>query len=757
MLASEPESNVKDWTLSAEENLTFHQLAAKKYWAEKSQRNTDPTDNTPSQEEDINQAPGRWVLLGDLKLFTWQKDCVENWFAAGGKGTVKVVTGAGKTILALRIMEQLQNEVQPDLRVAIVVPTIVLMDQWYEEITSRSNLPETAIGRLGGGHDDDFGEECRILICVLNSAQAKLPELVQGEGHGKRLLLVIDECHRAGSTVMRRVFRTRRKYNLGLSATPERDDPALNEEEETEANSTEVEEHSYENSLLGQELGPIVYHMTLRDAFRMGVLPSYEIRHYGLPLAVVERQRYEQLSRQIQDSRDQLSGIASAKGVGQGAAFHQWCRMIARQEGDIAGLASQYIANTTKRKALLYHAEARQAAVLKLLHYEFEENPKARAILFHESIDEAMTLWQVLVENGFPAVPENSELPASIREGSLDLFRRGIGQILVSVRSLVEGFNVPATDIGIIVASSTSVRQRIQTIGRVLRKHRGKSGEEKNAIIHVLYIRDTVDEVIYEKFRWEEMTGAERNLYYLWDPVKDSAPVPQEQPPRRPLPADTEIDPTQLSPGDIYPGVYEGQEYSSDTQGNIYVTGEEKLYASNPQGIPELIRQTKGSYGRFRVTPNRQYVLVIVPDKNDWQTIYVTTLQEPFQFREASETQSTNTKRVRVNKLKPGDEFTGRVLKDAQTYGKRQKRGRIVITRAVNRGELWALTSEQAVDPERGKAAELLIQALADVERELGIRIPEFRLTDEGHATFLHKGKWIYIGSVENDLEFPET
>jgi hypothetical protein len=39
----------------------------------------------------------------------------------------------------------------PALRVAIVVPTIVLLDQWREELLTRSNLPTSAIGLLGGG------------------------------------------------------------------------------------------------------------------------------------------------------------------------------------------------------------------------------------------------------------------------------------------------------------------------------------------------------------------------------------------------------------------------------------------------------------------------------------------------------------------------------------------------------------------------------------------------------------------------------
>ena len=60
------------------------------------------------------------------------------------------------------------------------------------------------------------------------------------------------------------------------------------------------------------------------------------------------------------------------------------------------------------------------------------------------------------------------------------------GQIPVihtAIRIISEGFDVPEADLGIIVASSSSPRQRIQSIGRVLRRVRDASGEEKSSRI----------------------------------------------------------------------------------------------------------------------------------------------------------------------------------------------------------------------------------------------------------------------------------
>lgn len=157
-----------------------------------------------------------------------------------------------------------------------------------------------------------------------------------------------------------------------------------------------------------------------------------------------------------------------------------------------------------------------------------------------------------------------------MRAASLHLFRSGVARIIVSARSLIEGFNVPSADIGIIIAASSSVRQRVQTLGRLLRKSRTKDGAEKHATLHVLYAANTVDEFIYEKADWEQFIGAERNRYYTWPNVESSPPTLVEKAPRAPQPNEQSVDDSTLSPSDPYPGnVDEGLAYTRDTQGTI--------------------------------------------------------------------------------------------------------------------------------------------------------------------------------------------
>src|SRR5271157_2698123 len=592
------------------EELKLHQLRLREWMVTAGRRRFE--DEAPATVPRANiEIPEIWKLTEGVEPHPWQHECIVKWRKNRGRGTAKVVTGVGKTLLALFIAEILQNTEDKELRLVVVVPTIVLMHQWYDAILQHGNLPAEAIGRLGGGYDQDFGGGRRMLITVLASASQRLPKLVKEADVGKHLLLVADECHRAGAKEMSSVFKSKRRWSLGLSATPEREDD---------------DDAGYDESLLGKALGRIIYDFTLADALREGLVPKFTIHHYGLSMTAEERRRYEALSRSITDAMSRLRSLRDAQSDGD---FFSWARSVAaRNQGEMGAIAMRFVSNTSERRELLNHLEARHDAVIQLIEHEYQVNPDARVILFHESISDVMDLFACLDERGLKVIAEHSELAGSMRETGLELFRKGTARIIVSARSLIEGFNVPAVDVGIIVASSGSVRQRIQSIGRVLRRHRGPTGEEKTSCIHVLYAADSSEETIYSKVDWNEITGVDHNRFYRWD--LESEPRIQDGPPRTPLPTEMQIDPDSLEPGSRYPGQYEGVELSCDSQRNV--SNAEGQYAVSTADLAEAVLKIKGSGGKFRVTPKRRFVLVRVPLDEEWETLYVTKLAEPLRF-----------------------------------------------------------------------------------------------------------------------------
>ncbi|MCO6458537.1 MAG: DEAD/DEAH box helicase [Pirellulaceae bacterium] len=710
--------------LTAQEELLLQQLQQARFWrAQHEAVDAGETNNRP----DVG-IPDSWELTQGLTLHDWQQRCVDAWFAAGKRGVLKVVTGAGKTILALAIAERLQQSHRPTLRVAIVVPTVVLLNQWQDELAAHSNLPTSAIGLLGGGHGDSFSQRTRLLICVLNSAARKLPAEVTKAGVSEDLLLIVDECHRAGASEMKRVFDTPRAFSLGLSATPERENDSADDDDTADAPSDPTVD--FDESVLGRKLGPVVFEMNYAEAIRVGVLPPFQIVHYGLSLGPKERVKYERLSRDITDLRSELE-----RGGRRGLALIRWCRSRA---GAANPKAVRFLSLTSERKRLLYRTDERLRAVLAILDRAFANNPLTKAILFHESIDEVMHLFDRLRESGYPVVAEHSGFPDAMRAESLHLFRQGTARVIVSARSLIEGFNVPSADLGIIVAASASVRQRVQTLGRLLRRNRAADGSEKKATLYVLYTADTVDEMIYAKADWEEFVGADRNDYFRWDSVAGTEPTPCDNPPRRPPIDETCVDASALVPGAAYPGdPDQGALYSLDTQGTI--RDESGNLVKPHEQLMTLVKSYCPTGGRFKVTPRNHYVTKLEKTAEGWQAVYLGRLEEPIEVIEARRDNDHNVE------LTPGAPYP-LVLAKGKTFSVLQRDKRLIARKVSGRVE-FVLPADKLEDKEKQAALRQIQQHLVHVYAH-GRPISKITVTDTGHVVYVYQNQAFFVGQA---------
>ena len=731
--------------LTPKEELELQQLQQIAFW-----QNSDPLtleagsqDSTPIAVHGMQALPKHWDLTRGLVLHDWQSECVDKWFAAGRKGVVKVVTGAGKTVLALAVIERLQQTVQPDLRVAVVVPTVVLLDQWYSEILKSSNLTPGYIGLLGAGRSTSFQTGVRIILAVLNSASKKLAQDVQLSGVSDRLLLIVDESHRAGAPEMRKVFETRRAASLGLSATPERElDVDEGDEESSETNASRGV-ISFDSTVIGKELGDVIFELNYADAIRQGILPPFRIVHYGLPLSVDEKQQYSSLSREISD----LQGDLQTRNR-RGLELVRWCKSRSGRQNP---KAVRYLSLLSERKRFLYRIKSRSSAVEQILQNHFKENQDAKAILFHESIEEVMRLFEMLRRLGFEVVAEHSRFPDPMRAKSIHLFRDGIARVIVSARSLIEGFNVPSADIGIVVAASASVRQRIQTLGRLLRKNRQNDGTEKGAKLFVLYARETVDELIYEKADWEHFVGAERNDYYQWDPVDGSPPVLIGEPPRRPPLSEEEVASSQIHCGDEYPGdLSQGESYSLDMQGNILdETG--RPISPHPE-LRDVLTVSRRRPGRFRVTPTKHLVFALEKDAlGAWRGVYLGRLTSPPRGPEQNQVSSAAVETTANMDLHPSGRIEGKTFHVLQ-------RDRRLIARK-ERGQIrFVLPLDQISDPAKRGATERIQQALRDAHAK-GHRINRITVRPNGDVVYFFENRPYFLGQApegQSGFEFEE-
>ena len=697
-----PPLNPISFALNKSEQVLRQQLNVKAYWSQKTNQPAEIKDSKPTSIPE--ELPAKWRLTNGIDLHDWQADCLQKWMNGNGKGVIKVVTGAGKTVLALALAERLQNEREAELRVAIVVPTVVLMEQWHSILLAQSNLPPSAIGCLGGGYSNIFDDKIRILVTVLNTASTKLPPIARGLNHP--LLLVVDECHRTGAQQMSRIYEAPRAYSLGLSATPERDE-LVEQGEQDEAES--LVQEVFDESVLGRELGPILFELDYLSAIERGILSPFVLKHYGLPLDSAERAQYEKLSREITELRKSLQGQMRGSAL-DGGALVGWARRIAnRGSSPLAQQASQYVQATGQRKLMLYRARARASAVSRLVAEAVAEDSKV--ILFHESVAEVMNLFAQLSAAGHQVVVEHSQLSDSLRQESIRLFRDGSAQILVSARTLIEGFDVPAADVGIVVASSSSVRQRVQTLGRILRKKKDQAS--RTAILHVLYMADTTDEMIYEN-----------------PDVEDSMPLSKDSPPRRPKPRESEIDWESLRPGDAYLGAYEGDEFTADSQGNIRAA--DGSMVTNPQNIPAMIHELRGSFGRFRITPVHRAILA---PAGQGRLVFCGFVTEHLQLR--SESDSAQTSESQSIQLEI-----------------RRKSGGQRIMLKVPGGDLYARRTDAAADASKGRDAENLVASLNELQNTKGVQIRKITLSPNLEVFTEIAGQRELVCRLDSGLEF---
>lgn len=121
-------------------------------------------------------------------------------------------------------------------------------------------------------------------------------------------------------------------------------------------------------------------------------------------------------------------------------------------------------------------------------------DPRARIIVFGERIEQADALYEQLAQL-YPnqAARYHSEVDKEARRLALERYRHGEIRILVSCRALDEGFDVPSANVGIILSSSAVERQRIQRLGRILRRCEGK----ELASLYYLYVAESVEETAY--------------------------------------------------------------------------------------------------------------------------------------------------------------------------------------------------------------------------------------------------------------------
>jgi len=141
----------------------------------------------------------------------------------------------------------------------------------------------------------------------------------------------------------------------------------------------------------------------------------------------------------------------------------------------------------------IIHLSKSKLYALKWLIDE-ERLSKEKVLIFHERIEIAEHIFKYLKDIGYATGIYHSKMHVKERLMSISNFKDGKTNILIACRALDEGFDVPAAETGIIVAGTSSVRQWIQRMGRILRK----SPSKEYSKIYVVFV-DMVERDIFKE------------------------------------------------------------------------------------------------------------------------------------------------------------------------------------------------------------------------------------------------------------------
>lgn len=368
-----------------------------------------------------------------IKLRPHQSEAIRDWRANENRGILEHATGAGKTIVACTV---LRDWLESDIChiTLIVVPTQVLQRQWNRVLRSyeRSGYLEgVQILLVGGGHAawqdggllSDFTrpdpERGRVVLAILNTASGD--EFLKAYRGGPHVLLIVDEVHTAGAPEFSKLFRLRCGPRLGLSATPHRyGDPTG-------------------TAAILDFMGPVVHKYTLEQAIADGFLLPYYYDPVFVRLEPDELGEYEKLSRQIVMSwgpDDTPSSDAELLLIRRARVIKKAQNKIARA---VELIAKMYSAD---QRWLVYCEDTQQLCELEGLLRRRLPNVPVRRYL-----------------SGMEDDPEQTISSFSAGEG-----------ILLSIRCLEAGVDIPEISHALMVASSRNPREFVQRRGRVLRR-----------------------------------------------------------------------------------------------------------------------------------------------------------------------------------------------------------------------------------------------------------------------------------------------
>jgi len=411
-------------------------------------------------------------------ISTWtqrQLDLVDKWINEFNCiGTLTAYTSWGKSSgFAIPAIKK----VNP-LSLIVVVPSIKLKEDWLSKL---------------------YNNKIDAEVIVINTAiKTKY----------KCELLVIDECHRVGAETFKNVFDTI-EYDklLCLTATIERQDG---------------------NHDLILEKAPLIDNVTLEEGLREGWVDPFEV--IKIPIELTNNELIE-----LSEINDKYNSLKSKLGYGSpldNAKFYlsyldirKWVigktsnkvffikkliKELGEEKFDLvrdkffinptkehdyykkALIAKKLFQEIANRRSIFYNAQNKLSKTLELIE-QYKDQYK---FVFSQRIEFLEELSKLLPKDEHRLY--HSKMKKKDKSDSFDWFNddRTKCKTLLSVKSLIEGIDIPKLSVSIVTSYTSSMIDRTQLWGRTMRKYKNK-----RAVIIYLYVPNSQESVWLDKLK----------------------------------------------------------------------------------------------------------------------------------------------------------------------------------------------------------------------------------------------------------------
>lgn len=428
----------------------------------------------------------------------YQKQAFENWKANGQKGLFAMATGTGKTITSLNCLLEIYKR-KGYYKAIILVPTISLIEQWEEEclkfnftntyrVYSKNKEWMRDVEHLilqERFEERDNPKSYIILSTYASFVKDKVFTLLN-ELSKTQTLLIADEAHNMGSgQLLNRLNRISFQRRIGLSATPER--------QYDEKGTKELFD------FFGAQ-DQFTYEYSMALAIEKNVLSRYYYYPHLVKLTIDEMESYKELSLKIAKYANQdgeLKGrndsILTRLLLARKRIIHKAVNKLTVFESI---LKSHFYERKSLKYSLIYVPEGIRTDELDDL---FEDSDYLEDDI---EADNLIDLYSRVVKSIDPMITVRKFTSSTIERSQILLdFANGDIDVLMSMKCLDEGVDVPRSELAIFCSSTGNPRQFIQRRGRILRKHPKK---------HIAIIHDLV--VVPEINECDNSYNLERNL-----------------------------------------------------------------------------------------------------------------------------------------------------------------------------------------------------------------------------------------------------